>query len=143
MSDRIFGLVGLGLAIFYLWAASIIQESFITDAVGPKTFPYIIGAVLLLCSLYILIKPDPEPDWPDFKIFIEIVFATAVLFLYAWCLPKLGFIISTFFATTYLSWRLGTKLLGSIITGFLTSIGIYVAFHLILGLSLAKGPFGF
>ncbi len=65
------------------------------------------------------------------------------MFLYAWVLPEIGFVISTVFATAYLTWRLGTKPLSALVTGVATSGGIYVVFHLILGLSLAKGPLGF
>lgn len=39
MSDRIFGAVGLLLALGYAWAALVIEESFLSDAVGPKAFP--------------------------------------------------------------------------------------------------------
>ncbi len=143
MSDRIFGLFGLILAAFYFWATSIIPDSFMVDVVGPRAFPYIVGTVLTICSLYILIRPDAEPDWPNLKNFIEIIFATAVMFLYGWALSKIGFVIATVFATAYLSWRLGTRPLGSLVTGVATSAGIYVVFHLVLGLSLAKGPLGF
>jgi putative tricarboxylic transport membrane protein len=143
MSDRIFGFFGLALAAFYFWATSIIPDSFMIDVVGPRAFPYIVGTVLAICSLYILLRPDAEPDWPNLTNFIEIIFATAVMFLYGWALSRVGFIIATVFATAYLSWRLGSKPLGSLITGVATSAGIYVVFHLILGLSLAKGPLGF
>ena len=88
-------------------------------------------------------RPDPEPEWPVLANLIEIIFATAVMFLYAWALKRVGFIIATIFATAYLSWRLGTKPLGALLTGVGTAIGIYVVFYLILGLSLAKGPLGF
>lgn len=74
---------------------------------------------------------------------IEIIFATAVMFLYAWALSRVGFIIATVLATTYLSWRLGTRPLGALVTGIGTAVGIYVVFYMILGLSLAKGPLGF
>ncbi len=143
MSDRIFGGFGLLLAIFYIWAASIIKDSFMVDVVGPRAFPYIVGAVLAICSIYFIVRPDDEPEWPAFRSFSEIVFATAVMLLYAWALPELGFLISTVFATAYLTWRLGTQPLWALLTGILTSVGIYTVFHLILGLSLAKGPFGF
>lgn len=143
MSDRIFGVVGLALAAFYLWAASIIPDSFMVDVIGPRTFPYIVGAVLAICSLYFLLRPDPEPVWPGLRGLAEIVFAAAVMFLYAALLKELGFVISTIFATAYLTWRLGSRPLGSLLTGVATSAGIYVVFHLILGLSLAKGPLGF
>ncbi len=143
MSDRIFGGFGLALAIFYIWAASIIKDSFMVDVVGPRAFPYIVGTVLGLTSIYFMLRPDEEPEWPILKDFAEILFATAVMFLYAWALPEIGFVISTIFATAYLTWRLGTAPLSSLVVGLLTSVGVYVVFHLILGLSLAKGPLGF
>ena len=143
MSDRIFGVFGLALAAFYLWATSIIPDSFMVDVIGPRAFPYIVGTVLAICSLYFLLRPDEEPQWPLLVNFIEILFATAVMFLYAWALKRVGFVIATVFAAAYLSWRLGTKPLGALITGVATAVGIYVVFYLILGLSLAKGPLGF
>ncbi|WP_422039486.1 tripartite tricarboxylate transporter TctB family protein [Roseibium sp.] len=143
MSDRIFGAVGLAVAAFYIWAASIIPDSFMVDVVGPRAFPYIVGAVMAVCSLVFLFRPDTEPSWPVFRDFAEIAYAAAMMFLYAWVLPELGFVISTIFATAYLTWRLGTSPLMSLVTGAATSAGIYVTFHLILGLSLAKGPLGF
>ena len=66
-----------------------------------------------------------------------------VLVAYAQLLPVLGFLISTAVAAAFLSWRLGAGLIQAIIAGILISVGIYVVFHLILGLSLARGPFGF
>ncbi len=43
----------------------------------------------------------------------------------------------------YLAWRLGSSVLESVLVGLGTSVGIYAIFHLVLGLSLARGPFGF
>lgn len=142
MSDRIFGVVGLALGAFYIWAASIIPDSFMTDEVGPRAFPYIVGAVILVCSAIFILRPDDEPDWPILRDFAEILFAGAVMLLYAWALPELGFLISTVFATAYLTWRLGTRPLWALVVGVLTSVGIYVVFKLILGLSLASGLLG-
>ncbi len=143
MSDRFFGGFGLVLAIFYIWAASIIKDSFMVDVVGPRAFPYIVGTVLGICSIYFMVRPDDEPVWPPFRSFTEIILSVAVMLLYAWALPEFGFLISTVFATAYLTWRLGTKPFWALVTGVLTSTGIYIVFHLILGLSLAKGPLGF
>ncbi len=143
MSDRIFGGIGLVIAIIFAWQASIIRESFLSDAVGPKMFPYIIAAVMGLASIYFLFKPDPEPTWPRIGHLAEIGLAAAVMFAYAQALPELGFIISTAFAATYLTWRLGSSPLQSVVIGAGTSIGIYVVFRLLLGLSLARGPLGF
>lgn len=143
MSDRIFGLVGLLLALGYAWAALTIEESFLSDAVGPKAFPLIIATVLGLASLAIIAKPDAAPHWPSFMRFMEVGAAIAVMILYAILLPELGFIIATALAATYLTWRLGSAPVSSVVSGCATSAGIYAVFHLILGLSLAKGPLGF
>ena len=143
MSDRIFGVFGVLLAIGFAIAASQIQESFLSDAVGPKAFPYIIAAILGLSSAVIALRPDPEPIWPPLGQLIEILAAAVVMILYAQLLPVAGFVIATAFAAAYLSWRLGSTILGACLTGVGTSVGIYVVFHLVLGLSLARGPLGF
>jgi len=143
MSDRIFGLVGLILAFGYAWAALVIEESFLSDAVGPKAFPLIIAGVLALSSIVIIIKPDAAPEWPSFNRFVEVGAAVLVMILYSILLPELGFVIATALAATYLTWRLGTRPISSVVSGCLTSFGIYAIFHLVLGLSLARGPLGF
>lgn len=143
MSDRIFGGIGFVIAIFFAWQASIIQESFLTDAVGPKVFPYIIAAVMGISSVYFLLKPDPEPHWPRAGRLAEIGLAVLVLAAYAELLPVAGFVVATAIAAAYLTWRLGSRPIESLIIGIATSVGIYIIFHLVLGLSLARGPFGF
>lgn len=143
MSDRVLGVIGLALAAFYVWAATLIPEPFSSDAIGPAGFPYIIAIVLALASAYFVVKPDPEPRWPTVNRLAEIGFALLAMFAYAWVLPTLGFILSTFIITTYLAWRLGSGPLEAAATGVGTAVGLYVIFALIFGLSLAQGPFGF
>jgi len=143
MSDRIMGGVGLLLAAFFIWQATLIQESFISDPVGPKIFPIIIGGLVGLSSLAIFLKPDDDPEWPDFSRLFEVGLTVAVMIAYAYALPTAGFVVSTAVAAGYLSWRLGTPPVKAAVAGAVIAIGIYVVFHLILGLSLARGPWGF
>ena len=143
MGDRVLGIVGMALAAFYIWQATLIQESFIQDPVGPKTFPIIIGVILGLASLVIFLKPDPAPEWPAVGRLIEIAIAAAVLFAYSALLPEIGFVFATALASAFLSWRLGAAPLHALLAGIAIAVGIYVVFHLILGLSLAEGPLGF
>lgn len=113
MSDRIFGVFGVLLAIGYAVSALAIEESFLSDAVGPKAFPLIIAAILGISSAVIAIKPDPEPHWPDIGRLVEIAAAVVVMVLYAEFLPIVGFVIATALAATYLAWRLGSTIIGS------------------------------
>lgn len=143
MSDRIFGGIGLILAIFFGVQATMIEVAFISDVVGPSVFPLIVATVMGISSIYFLLKPDPEPHWPQGGRLAEIGFAVLVLYAYAQLLPVLGFVIATIFAAGYLAWRLGSKPLEAALVGVGTSVGIFVVFRLILGLSLARGPLGF
>jgi len=143
MSDRIMGGVGLLLAAFFIWQATLIKESFISDPVGPKIFPIIIGLLVGISSLAILLKPDDEPEWPDFSRLFEVGLTVVVMIAYAYALPIAGFVVSTAVAAGYLSWRLGTPPIKAMIAGIVISVGIFVIFNLILGLSLARGPWGF
>lgn len=142
-SDRILGAVCLGLGVALIWGATLIQTGFIVDPLGPKSFPTIIGGVLILAALVVLLKPDAEPAWPRLARALEIVGATVVLVGYALALEPLGFVLSTAVAASLLSWRLGGTPLGAVLSGCGISLGIYTVFHLILGLSLARGPWGF
>ncbi|UCE30353.1 MAG: tripartite tricarboxylate transporter TctB family protein [Burkholderiales bacterium] len=143
MSDRVFGGLGLLLAVFFVWQAQLIELSFISDPVGPRTFPTIIGTVLGLASLVIVLRPDAAAQWPPAARLFEIAMSVAVMIAYAVLLPELGFVIATALAASYLTWRLGTAARWSVVVGALTSLGIYAVFRLILGLSLARGPLGF
>lgn len=143
MSDRVFGGVGLALAAFFIWGATQIELSFISDPVGPKTFPIIIGVLMGIASLTVMLRPDPEPHWPQAARLIEIGAAVVVMVAYALLLKDLGFVIATAIASAFLTWRLGTHPLWSVVAGVLISLGIYVIFHMVLGLSLARGPLGF
>ncbi|MFZ2099588.1 MAG: tripartite tricarboxylate transporter TctB family protein [Oricola sp.] len=143
MSDRIFGLVCLALAAGYLFLATTIQLPFLSDPIGPRVFPYIIGGLTVLAALVPVLKPDPDPEWPALSGIGEIAFAVVIMVAYTYALKEIGFVVSTAFASAALSWRLGSKPHWALIAGIFTAAAIYAVFHLILGLSLARGPWGF
>jgi putative tricarboxylic transport membrane protein len=143
MSDRIFGVICLVLAAFYVVSASRIELPFLVDPVGPRVFPYIIAGVLVAGALVPVLRPDPEPTWPDLRGVLEIVFAVAVMVAYAMLLRPAGFVLSTAVASALLSWRLGATPVQSLVSGIGLGVGCYLVFHTILGLSLARGPWGF
>ena len=54
-----------------------------------------------------------------------------------------SFVFATFFASSFISWRLGAKLISAFTAGLIISVTIFILFRKVLGLSLATGPFGF
>ena len=143
MSDRIFGGVCVVLAAAYVYFALQVQTAFISDPLGPKAFPVIIGVILAIGGTYAIARPDADPSWPGLGRLLEIGFAIAVMVAYTYALPTVGFVVSTTAAAGLLSWRLGATPLRAVIAGVSIAVGIFVVFRLILKLSLAVGPWGF
>ena len=143
MTDRLFGLAALLLAGLMTWGASVIEESFIQDPLGPKAFPWVIAVVLAITGLFMVIKPDDDPEWPTRQTFLRTIWSAVAMVLYAELLPIVGFVVTTAAVAAFLAWQLGANLLQAAVGGVVISGGIYVVFHLVLGLSLARGPLGF
>lgn len=143
LSDRVFGVLVILMAAVIAWGAGQIQESFIQDPLGPKAFPWLIAGVMGLSGAYMVIRPDASPQWPSARKLGEMLITVAIMVAYAQWLPDLGFVFSTALAAAFLSWRLGSTPKQAVVAGVLLAIGIYVVFHSVLGLSLARGPWGF
>lgn len=141
-SDRIFGLVVTFVALAYIASATQIQVSFMADPVGPKTFPILIGAVATICGIVLMVKPDPEPDWPAFRTFAALAFTVVVLVVYAYTLKPLGFLLPTAIAAGILSYQISRRTLPSVLSGLSLSAGLFLVFKFALGLSLLGFPKG-
>ena len=141
-SDRIFGLVTLFVALAYIASATQIQTSFLSDPVGPKSFPVLIGAVAAIAALVLIVRPDPDPNWPALKTFGAILVAIVVLVIYAYSLKPLGFIIPTIFAAGILSYQISPRALPAAITGLGLAVGLFLMFKYALGLGLVALPKG-
>jgi len=142
ISDRIFGLVVLMAALAFIASATQIQTSFMSDPVGPKAFPMIVGAIAGLCGLVMMIRPDPDPSWPKGRTFFALVVAIIVLIGYAYALKPLGFLIPTAIAAAILSYQISSRVVPAILSGLGLSVGLFLLFKFALGLGLeafAKG----
>ena len=142
MSDRIFGVIILVVSLAFIASATQIQVNFLSDPVGPKVFPIAIAGVAVLCSLSLILRPDDEPEWPSIATFSRIGLALIILFGYAFLLEPLGFLIATALTSGLLSYLMHPKTIPAIATGVGLSIGLFVIFKKLLGLSLVAAPAG-
>jgi putative tricarboxylic transport membrane protein len=133
-SDRLFGLVALITAVAYIAAATQIQTNFFSGEYLPKLFPIMIGAVASICSLMLIFKPDPDPDWPAWRTFAAMGVAVLVLAIYAVLLAPLGFLLPTMFAAGMLSYQISPRIGPAIASGVGLSVGLFVLFKYALGL---------
>ena len=140
ISDRLFGLVAVLVALAYIASATQVQTSFLSDPVGPKAFPMLVGAVAALCGLYMMVRPDNDPDWPAGRTLLALLVCIIVLVSYAYALKPLGFLIPTAITAAILSYQISPKALQAILTGIALSIGLFVLFKYALGLGLFPFP---
>ncbi len=133
-SDRIFGLITLITAVAYIAAATQIQTNFFSGEYLPKLFPIMIGAVAAICSLIMLFKPDPEPDWPVTGTWISMAIAVLVLAIYAVMLKPLGFLLPTAITAGILSYQISMRPGAAALSGIGLSVGLLVLFKYALGL---------
>ena len=140
MSDRIFGLLVILVASAYIASATQIQTSFLVDPVGPKAFPMLIGAVAILAGLVLLVRPDPDPEWPMIRTWLSLLVSVAVLTGYAYALRPLGFLLPTAITAAVLSYQISPRVGPAVLSGIGLSAGLFVLFKYALGLGLVPLP---
>ena len=93
-----------------------------------------IGAVAAISALVMIFKPDPEPEWPSSRAWINMAIAVAVLGLYSIFLKPFGFILPTAFAAGIVSYQISPRKLPAQFSGVGLSLGLFVLFKFLLGL---------
>lgn len=138
ISDRIFGLVILVVALAYGAGATQIQTSFLSDPLGPKAFPMLVAAVAAICGIVVILRPDPDPDWPGLATILALGFAIVVLVGYAYALKPLGFLIPTAICAGVLSYQISRRPIPAILSGLGLSVGLFLLFRYALGLETLR-----
>lgn len=141
-TDRVFGAVVMVGAAAYVAGAFTIRESFLQDPVGPRTFPILIGGVAFLCGAVMALRPDPEPGWPRAATLGRLVVATIIVVAFAYTLKPLGFVIPGAVASGALAYMITPRAGAAALTGICLSVGLFLLFRYVLGLSLPGLPAG-
>jgi putative tricarboxylic transport membrane protein len=142
VSDRVLGAGMLLLALAYGLEARTFESGLLVamDPLGASMFPYLLAVVLGITGVYMILRPDPSPEWPDLRHLGEMAGVVLVLTVYVVMLEEVGFIIATFAAVAFIGWRLSAPPLTALANGLATSVVLYVLFDRLLGLPLPLGP---
>ncbi len=139
MADRILGLLILVLTIFYGWTAGSYEASF-GDPLGPAAFPQMLAVPAALLSLFLVLRPDPDPAWARGLPAIRQIATVGVLIAYAFLLEDLGFVVATALGASAMGRLLGAGWRKSVISGVAMAVGLFVVFDTLLGLPLPLYP---
>jgi putative tricarboxylic transport membrane protein len=106
----------------------------------------ILGILALILFIQASFRKETEQRVPLFAgtMWKRIVFVMAVLWLYAWVMPTLGYLISTFILMLLLFWVLEKKKIGWVFTSsVLSTLLTYVIFSKWLNCQFPDGLLGF
>lgn len=140
-ADRIVGLIILAFGAGYLWAAISMPSATIGDPLGHKTFPVILGGLMIFLGSSLLVKPGRDTEYSPLKrTFISVILLAGLLGAYGYSLPILGYPLGTFLFLFITSRLIGERswIFGLLLSAGL-SLGIFILFTKILDIPLPLG----
>jgi len=150
--DTITGVFSVLLGIAYLIGTLKIPVMDAADEVGPRTFPYIIAATVIICGVLLLLKEFVNKERKAFSfrfiaergIWLKILLSMAAGIAYGMVLDWLGYIIATIIFMFFVGWLINVgRHMQNLIIAVVFSIFTFVAFALILKLSMPRGLLSF
>lgn len=155
MADRIIFVCMIVLVAIYFYATSQIPSLEIGDPLGPKAFPYLLGISLLIATGVLFAemlaaKKEKEPhktavlEKEQLGHLLVIAGVTAWTGVYFAVLEAIGHMITTavYLLPLFAYFNRG-RWMANILTSVLFSIGSYLLFVQVLGVTLAKGILSF
>jgi len=139
LTDRATGVFLLLFAVWYGYQTANFKVGFMADPVGPKAFPIILAILLGLFSLYLIVKPDPNPAWPAASVWLRIGLIMLTLIAYAYLIVPIGFVLATTFVMSALALIFRGPAVKSIIASLIFNLLLYGLFDVVLDLSLPGG----
>lgn len=139
--------VAFGAALALLGAAMIWAISFLPDtaayaAVGPKMFPRLVGAGLILTGLAVIheaMTSMPGDEDIEYDVLPILVISAGLIFA-AFALERLGWILTATVVFFMTAWAFGERRrLATVAIGLALSAGTYLLFNYALQLSLPAG----
>ena len=140
MADRIFAGVLLLVALGYSYIAfTVIKAPFQYDPIGPEGWPRLLGIVAILCTGYLVVRPDIARFDVTRATLARLGILIVLLFAYAATFQPLGFVLSTWAFCTVLAAILGATPVRALVFGAASGILGYLLCTVLLDLNLPAG----
>jgi len=122
--------------------ASTFDVGFLTDPVGPKAFPYLVAAVLVMAGVHGALRPRDGGETrgsPQRGTVVRAGAAAGTFLIYAAALPVVGFFASTTLVVAVLSRLFGARWRQALTAAAALSAVLWLLFNQGLGLALPIG----
>lgn len=140
MIDRLVGVICIMLGGAAIWHAQTLHVPFAADPVGPRLFPTIIGAVLVLAGGVLAGRPGRvELEFGTWPRALAVLVASLI---YPLLLLPLGFILATALLCFAGSLAFRARPLPAAVSAVATAVTFFVLLDTVLDLPLPRGPLG-
>lgn len=140
MVDRLVGLISILLGAGAIWHAQTLHVPFAADPVGPRVFPTVIGAVLILAGGILAARPGKvELEFGTWQRALAVLVASLI---YPLLLLPLGFILATALLCLAGSLAFHARPLPAAVSAVATAVVFFVLLDKLLDLPLPRGPLG-
>ncbi|MGQ0708934.1 MAG: tripartite tricarboxylate transporter TctB family protein [Rhodoferax sp.] len=144
MSDRILGLLCLGLAAAMAWAAQGYVAEYSYEPIGPRAFPTLLAAVMALGGLWLVLRPAPaRAAVPEEGQRLALGLTVGAMLAYALLFQWLGFVLATALMALPVGRAFGGRPLPLLATGFGLGLGLFFLFDKLFDVVLPTGMLAF
>ena len=140
-SDKICGIITIVFSVFYGFTAYQLPRGVTLETLGPRAFPISVAIVFAIVGIFLLClkKQSVATKFPRLLGWVNIVKVLIITSMYAFFIDKLGFLLSTAFFASFLSYVFGSRLYTSLFTGIGISLTLYILFDILLEIPLPWG----
>ena len=152
MADRVIFVCTLVLAAVYLYATERLPSLEIGDPLGPKAFPRLLGAGLVLAAILLLLEmlkarrtagartPAPPREPPDRGAVLIVAAAAGWTLLYFLVFERLGYVLATIaYLIPIMAFFNRGKWVTNALTAVIFCVASYLLFTKVLSVNLARG----
>lgn len=151
--NRVTGLVSLVLGVIYFFATKNLPESAVADPIGPRAFPFIVSAGMVIVGLVLTLKRETVTAKNRAVIFdlatekglmLDIAYTCVAGIIFGLILEPVGYLISTLlFMTAMMFITNGRRVVYNTSIALLFALTTYGLFFGLLDVSLPRGVLAF
>lgn len=151
LGEYLFAALTGAIGIYVLIAANFIRIPLSSNTLGPRSFPYLVGALLLCAAIAVLVgvrrgRLGEAEEGEDVDVTVDTDWVTvgkliAFFTAHAYLIQFIGWPFAAAVLFAGAAWTLGAKRLRwAILIALALGLTIYFLFGRLLGLSLPAGP---